>query len=86
MDSFFSDFKGAIKEMVYGKSKLMTHSQMLHNKAMRWTIRDFGFVWKNYEKDDTDALKNTLKIIAGQFGTQTVEIKLNENLRAVGYR
>lgn len=86
MDSFFIDFKGAIKEMVYGKSNLITHSQMLYNKAMRWTIRDFGFVWKNYEKDDTDALKNTLKIIAGQFGTQTVEIKLNENLRAVGYR
>ncbi len=84
--SIFSDIRDGVKEMFNGKTHYLTHNQMLYNKAMRWTIRDFGFVWKNYEKDDINSLKTTIKIIESKFGKNVVEMKLIENLKTVGYK
>ena len=84
--SIFSDIRDGVKEMFNEKTHYLTHNQMLYNKAMRWTIRDFGFVWKNYEKDDINSLKTTIKIIESKLGKNVVEMKLIENLKAVGYK
>jgi len=84
--TIFNEIVSTIKEMFNKKPNYLTHNQMLYNKALRWTIRDFGYVWKNYEKDDLNSLQTTIKIISAKVGADQVAIRLAKNLKDVGYR